>query len=141
MSKDEILALSGYALSEAIAIHVMRWQRVATAENVNRVGSTWAAPDGAWYFIPHRELRPQATGLLDIVAETWEPHKDIKAAWKIVDWIGMHDRVHWHITGHACANRFAVIADGESVLKSSFAESALIETAILHAALLAVLSS
>lgn len=140
MTRDEILSLSGHALSEAVAQHVMRWQRVYVAENVNRLGSTWDDGKGNWRFIPHRELRPQAHGLLGIVAETWEPHGDIRAAWTVLESIALENRVHTSIISTGAEHRVEIIADGESWLTSARSVSILAQEAICRAALLAVLT-
>src|SRR5450755_4358870 len=83
MTRDHILSPTGPALSEAVAEHVMGWRRLCQAEIVDRLGSTWADEKNNWHLIPRRPLDKRGEGLMAIVAETWEPHRDLRAAWQV----------------------------------------------------------
>ncbi len=84
MTREEILSLSGIALSEAVAQHVMGWKRVVS-EITDRLGSVWEDAAGKYHIVLHRALRPNGLSLLGVIAKPWEPHKDIRAAWNVVE--------------------------------------------------------
>lgn len=131
MTRDTILTLTGPALSEAVARHVMRWRRIPS-EAMNSTASVWEDPrdKSRWFLIPCRPMPKRDQGFFGIVAETWEPHQDMGAAWMV--WtVAPGDEK----TLRASSDRFqAVIDAGEPV----DAESA--ELAICRAALLAALT-
>ena len=96
MTRDEINALAGHALAEAVAEHVMRWQRVVAGDAVNRCGSVWADEKNAWRIIPVAMIRESAGTLFGIVAEVWEPHKDMRHAWQVfMEAPGQVKRLHF----------------------------------------------
>lgn len=93
MTREEILSLSGHALSKAVAIHVMGWSRI-------NLGNIWTpvfkyecndqageqdaikkAMTDPCYFIPTDP--PTDPVPIGIEKETWEPNKDIRAAWDV----------------------------------------------------------
>ncbi len=82
MNREEILALSGPKLSEAVARHVMGWKPVVLG-NYEDVGSVWDA-GGKWKLIPRIPFRQKDGGLFAIVAEVWEPHAVVDDAIGIV---------------------------------------------------------
>lgn len=84
MNHDEILALSGPQLSEAVARHVMGWKPVVLGCNFEEAGSVWDA-GGKWKLIPRVPFRQKDGGLFAIVAEVWEPHADLGSAWGIME--------------------------------------------------------
>src|SRR4051794_21299216 len=83
-ARDELLALTGIPLAEAVARHVMGWQlQCSSSEAVKRMGTLWTAPDRKVYLIPYNEIRRRDNSLVAIVARVWEPHKDMRAAWEV----------------------------------------------------------
>ena len=50
---------------------------------MNNLGSVWADQKNNWYLIPLRPVSERDAGLLGIVAKVWEPHRDIRAAFRI----------------------------------------------------------
>jgi len=96
---------------------------------MERTGSIWADDKKNWYLIPRMPLPKRDQGLFAIVAETWEPHRDIRAAWQV--WMATPGDKK---TLRSCTNRFhACIDEGDLV------EAGSPEVAVCRASLLAVL--
>jgi len=131
MTRDTIFSLTGPALSEAVALHIMGWQRKCQSEAMECTGSLWEDAKKNWFLIPRIPLPKRDQGLFAIVAETWEPHRDIRAAWQVF-MASPGDRKTLQVAG----NRFcAVIDDG------GFVEGESPEVAVCRTSLLAVLYS
>jgi hypothetical protein len=89
----------------------------------------WADDKNVWRLIPRRPLDKRGEGLMAIVAETWEPHRDMRAAWQVFMAAPGDEKIL-----RSCNNRFyAAIDEGDLV------EAASPELAVCRAALLAVL--
>jgi hypothetical protein len=131
MTRDTIQSLTGAALSEAVAEHVMGWRRLCQAEMVDRLGSTWADEKNNWHLIPRLPLDKRGEGLMAIVAETWEPHRDLRAAWQVF-MASPGDKK----TFRSCNNRFYALID-----EGDLAEAESPEVAVCRASLLAVLAT
>jgi hypothetical protein len=131
MTHETILSLTGPALSGAVAEHVMGWRKLCQAEIVDRMGSTWADDKNVWRLIPRRPLDKRGDGLMAIVAETWEPHRDLRAAWMVFV-AAPGDKKTIRTWGRRF---FACIDEGDLV------EAELPEVAVCRASLLAVLAT
>lgn len=128
MTRAAILTLTGPPLSEAVAEHVMGWQRKCLSEAAQRMGSTWAGADDNWHFIPCRAVRPGDAKLFDIVAPVWEPHRDIRAAWEVFMAVPGEKKTLRSLNGRF----YAAVDDGDLV------EAETPELAICRASILAV---
>jgi hypothetical protein len=127
MTKEEIRELSGPPLSEAVAEHVMRWQRLHTAPGVERRGSTWADAAKNWHLIPHGPpLRPADAGLFGIVAEVWEPHCDMRAAWQVFMAVSGKKK-----TLQVRDGRFYAVVDEGDLIEGETPEIAICRTSLL----------
>jgi hypothetical protein len=106
----------------------MRWQKIPVSEGVGRTGSVWADANREWRLIPRLPMPKREQGFFGIVAETWEPHQDLRAA-RMVFMAAPGDKKTLRSSG----NRFyACIDDGDLV------EAESPELAVCRAALLTV---
>jgi hypothetical protein len=99
---------------------------------VERRGGTWEDAKKNWYLIPHGPPMPVADAkLFGIVAEVWEPHQDMRAAWQVFMAAPGDEKTlrYW-------SNRFyACIDEGDLV------EAESPEVAVCQASLLAALAT
>lgn len=73
MTREEILSLSGPALSEAVAEHLMGWKRVDPGHFRDAAGAnyfTQGAGDG-----------------------NWQPHNDMRAAMQVIEAVDKHVKI------------------------------------------------
>lgn len=135
MTKDEIMQLTGPALSNAVAEHVMRWRRMPVCGD-DEMGAIWADASNQWRLVPIKPIRPGDVNLINIACLLWEPHTKAGDAMPCLKTFNS-----WQITQDAFLAGFVQVWRGGRLGKTDFVCSDEMPTAICRAALLALVAT